>query len=83
MIQLSNQCLNIFRNSDGLSTILQYKNMTKSTHQLILQQTEALLVTSGSFLAEILVNSPWKSFIFIIYGNVFWIKVSKQYLILL
>ena len=39
---------------------------------------------SATFLAEISVNSPWKLVIFIIWKNLFWIKVSKKtfYLIL-
>ena len=34
--------------------------------------------TSASFLAEISVSSPQKSFISIIYNSIFWIKVSKK-----
>ena len=34
--------------------------------------------SSGYFLAEISVSSPGKLFIFIIYKNLFWIKVSKK-----
>ena len=34
--------------------------------------------TSASYLAEISVKSPRKLFIFIIYKNIFWIKVSKK-----
>ena len=45
------------------------------------QDLAALLYTSASFLAEISVNSPWKLFIFIIYKNIFCIKVSKIYFI--
>ena len=36
---------------------------------------------SASFLAEISVSSPRKLFIFIIYKNIFWLKVSKKYFI--
>ena len=38
-------------------------------------------VASASFLAELSVSSPQKLFIFIIKKNIFWIKVSKKYLI--
>ena len=34
---------------------------------------------SASFLAELSVRSPRKLVIFIIYKNIFWIKVSKKY----
>ena len=36
--------------------------------------------TSASFLAEISVKSPWIFLIFIIYTNIFCIKVSKKYI---
>ena len=36
---------------------------------------------TAAFLAEISVSSPWKLFIFIIYRNIFLIKVSKNYFI--
>ena len=38
---------------------------------------------SASFLAEISVGSPQKLYIFIIYKNIFWIKVSKKYFYLI
>ena len=38
-------------------------------------------VSSASFLAELSVRSPRKLFIFIIYKNVSWMKVSKNKLI--
>ena len=38
------------------------------------------VVRSASFLAEISVTSPRKLFIFIIWKNIFWMKVSKKYL---
>ena len=37
---------------------------------------------SAVFLAEILVCSPRKLYIYIIYKNIFWIKVSKKYVYL-
>ena len=36
---------------------------------------------SASFLAEISVRSPRKLYIFMIYKNIFWIKVSKKHFI--
>ena len=36
------------------------------------------VIISASFLAEISIRSPRKIFIFIIYKNVFWIKVSRK-----
>ena len=36
---------------------------------------------SASFLAELSVSSPRKKNIFIIYKNIFWIKVSKKHFI--
>ena len=40
------------------------------------------ILNSDSFLAEISVKSPRKSFIYIIYESIFWIKISKKCLIL-
>ena len=40
-----------------------------------------LQATSASFLADLSVRSPRKLFIFIIYKNIFWIKVSNKYYI--
>ena len=39
------------------------------------------ITSSASFLTEISVSSPRKLFIFIIFKNIFWIKVSKKYFI--
>ena len=41
-------------------------------------KAKTLLQSSASFLAETSVSSPQKSFIYIIYNNIFWIKVSKK-----
>ena len=47
------------------------------------QQPYILGMVSGSayFLAETSVRSPRKIIIFIIYKNIFWIKVSNKYFI--
>ena len=49
----------------------------------LLSSSAALFIVccSASFLAELSVSSPQKLFIFIIYKNIFWIKVSKKYFI--
>ena len=39
------------------------------------------VTASASFLAELSLRSPRKLIIFIIYKNIFWIKVSKKYFI--
>ena len=41
-------------------------------------QIQEAMDSSASFLAEISVSSPRKIIIFIIYKNIFWMKVSKQ-----
>ena len=43
--------------------------------------TISVLLFSASFLAELSVRSPWKLFIFIIWKNIFWIKVSQNKII--
>ena len=41
-------------------------------------ETKSMMLTSASFLAEISVRSPQKLYIFFIYKNIFWLKVSKK-----
>ena len=48
------------------------------THKLSSLLNSAILFGSDSCLAEMLVTSPQKIYIFIVYGYIFWIKVSTK-----
>ena len=50
-----------------------------TTRKALVRTTD--VVSSASFLAERSIRSPQKLFILIVWKNIFWIKVSKKYLI--